>query len=56
MKLLSLLLAAVTLATLAGCASVDPHMMPTPVLFKSPQLDFSPNLPTALRSTLTPVF
>ncbi|MGH8765513.1 MAG: alpha/beta hydrolase [Burkholderiales bacterium] len=43
-------------ALLAGCATVEPHLMPTPALYKDPQLDFFPALPPALRSTRLPVF
>jgi len=41
---------------LAGCASVEPHMMPTPVVLKDPRLDFAPSVQPGLRSTRLPVF
>lgn len=49
-------LALSAVALLAGCASVDPHLMPTPAVLKDPALDFAPRLPPALRSTRLPVF
>ena len=48
------LLAPLILAT--GCATYEPHMMPAPVVFKDDQLDFTPRLPPALRTTHVPVF
>lgn len=44
------------LGALAGCATVEPNLMPTPVLFKDERLDFAPRLPAELRSTRVPVF
>lgn len=41
---------------LAGCATVEPHLMPTPVVFQDDRLDFRPALPAELRSTRLPVF
>jgi esterase/lipase superfamily enzyme len=40
---------------LAGC-TVEPHLMPTPAIFKDQRLDFAPALPVELRSTHLPVF
>lgn len=44
------------LVALGGCASTQPHMIPTPAVMKHPDLDFAPRLPPALRSTELPVF
>ena len=44
------------LAVLSGCATVEPHLMPTPVVFKNERLDYAPRLPPELRSTRLPVF
>lgn len=44
------------LGALAGCATVEPHLMPTPVVFKDERLDFAPRQPAELRSTRLPVF
>jgi esterase/lipase superfamily enzyme len=44
------------LVLFGGCASTQPHMIPTPAVFKHPGLDLAPQLPTALRSTEVPVF
>lgn len=44
------------LGALAGCASVEPHMAPTPVIYKIERLDFESQFPAALRSTQVPVF
>jgi len=41
---------------LAGGATVEPHLMPTPVIFKDERLDFAPALPAGLRSTRLSVF
>ena len=46
----------VLLALLAGCATVEPHLMPTPVVFKDERLNFLPQLPAELRSTRLSVF
>jgi esterase/lipase superfamily enzyme len=46
----------ILLWVLAGCATVEPHLMPTPVLFKDERLDFAPKLPVELRSTRLSVF
>src|SRR5215469_9591238 len=40
---------------LAGCA-VEPHLMPTPAVFKDERLNFSARIPADLRSTHVPVF
>lgn len=45
-----------TAGLLAGCASLDPHMMPTPVVFKDERLDFSPWMTPELRTPQVPVF
>jgi esterase/lipase superfamily enzyme len=50
-----LFLAAAAAATIAGCA-IEPHLMPTPAVFKDDRLDFAPALPAELRSTALPVF
>jgi esterase/lipase superfamily enzyme len=47
------LLAAVVV--IAGCAS-EPHLMPTPAVFKDERLNFAPTLPPELRATHLPVF
>jgi esterase/lipase superfamily enzyme len=39
-----------------GCASVQPHMIPTPVVFRDSRLDMTKRLPPELRSTEVPVF
>lgn len=44
------------LGALAGCATVEPHLMPTPAVFKNERLDYAPRLPPGLRSTRLPVF
>lgn len=45
------------LVFLAGCAATgDPHMPPTPALFKIESLDFEPHLPAAVKTTEVPVF
>jgi esterase/lipase superfamily enzyme len=41
---------------LGGCASAPLHMMPTPVVYKDPRLDFAAQLPPALQTTQVPVF
>ena len=50
------LVTAATIAMMAGCAGVEPHLMPTPAVFKDQRLDFAPALPADLRSTRLPVF
>jgi len=47
---------AALLGVLAGCATVEPHLMPTPVLFKDDRLDLTAMLPVERRSTRLPVF
>jgi esterase/lipase superfamily enzyme len=47
---------AAAVSIVAGCAAVEPHMMPTPEVFKNDRLDLAPRLPTELRSTRLPVF
>jgi esterase/lipase superfamily enzyme len=42
--------------TLAGCAPVVPHLVPTPAVLKDPRIDFERTLPKELRSTELPVF
>ncbi|MGE5267127.1 MAG: alpha/beta hydrolase [Deltaproteobacteria bacterium] len=49
-------LMAVLLSALAGCASVEPHLAPTPAVLKDPRLDFAGNVPEGMRSTHVPVF
>jgi esterase/lipase superfamily enzyme len=44
------------LGAVAGCATVEPHLMPTPAIFKDERLDMVPRLPAELRSTRLPVF
>ena len=51
---LSLLLGA--LAALAGCATVEPHLVPAPAVFKDARLSFDKALPVELQSTRLPVF
>ena len=41
---------------LVGCATVEPHLMPTPAVLKDPRLDFAPAVRAELRSTRLPVF
>ena len=48
-------LLAAAIVVIAGCAS-EPHLMPTPAVFKDERLDFAPALPAELRSTRLPVF
>ena len=43
-------------AGMAGCAASQPHMIPTPVVFRDARLDMTVNLPSELRSTEVPVF
>jgi esterase/lipase superfamily enzyme len=43
-------------ALLAGCATVEPHMMPTPAVLKDPRMDFTATFRPTLRSTRLPVF
>lgn len=43
-------------AGVAGCAASQPHMIPTPVVFRDARLDMTVNLPPELRSTQVPVF
>jgi esterase/lipase superfamily enzyme len=52
----SILLAACAALWIAGCASVEPHLAPTPAVLKDPRLDFVRNLPPDLRSARLPVF
>ena len=42
--------------TLFGCASVQPHMIPAPAIFRHSSVDLAQNLPTPLRTTEVPVF
>jgi len=44
------------LCALAGCAAVEPHLMPTPAVFRDERIDFQPQLPAELRSTRLNVF
>lgn len=39
----------------SGCAT-DPHIIPTPAVFKDPRLDFEAQIPKDLRTTTLPVF
>jgi hypothetical protein len=41
---------------MASCATVEPHMMPAPAVFKDERLDFMSRLPQELRATRVPVF
>jgi len=50
------LLALLGSIAIAGCATVEPHVMPTPAMFKDPRLDFTKADSAALRSTRLPVF
>jgi len=34
---------------LAGCATVEPHLMPTPAVFRNERLERMPRLPPELR-------
>jgi len=52
-RLASTLLAFAWLVT--GCAT-DPHIIPTPAVFKDPRLDFEAQIPNELRTTTLPVF
>jgi esterase/lipase superfamily enzyme len=40
----------------SGCASIEPHLTPTPAVFKDPRLDFESRFPDELRTTRQPVF
>jgi hypothetical protein len=40
----------------AGCASIEPHLTPTPAVFEDPRIDFESRFPEALRTTRQPVF
>jgi esterase/lipase superfamily enzyme len=45
------------LCAIGGCATTgDPHMPPTPAVFKIETIDFEPHLPAAVRTTRLPVF
>ncbi len=50
---LSLLL---TFTGMAGCTTFQPHMIPTPAVFRDARLDMAVRLPAELRSTEVPVF
>jgi esterase/lipase superfamily enzyme len=43
-------------AATAGCTTYQPHMIPTPVVFRDARLDMTARLPSELRSTEVPVF
>ena len=49
-----LLAALAALAT--GCATVEPHLVPAPTIFKDDRLSFDQTLPVELKSTRLPVF
>ena len=49
-------LLSLVLAGTAGCASVQPHMIPTPAVFRDFRLDMTARLPPQLRTTQVPVF
>ena len=40
----------------AGCAAVQPHLVPAPAIFKDARLDFESNVPEGLREATVPVF
>ena len=40
----------------AGCAPFQPHMIPTPAVFRDARLDMTVRLPSELRTTQVPVF
>lgn len=52
----STLIGLVAAHVLAGCASVEPHIAPTPAILKDPRVDFVAQVPAALRATSLPVF
>jgi len=52
----STLVGCLAACVLAGCASVEPHLAPTPAILKDPRVDFAAQVPAALRSTHLPVF
>jgi esterase/lipase superfamily enzyme len=52
---LSAILFAAALPVFGGCAT-DPHLMPTPAVFKDERLDLTSTLAPELRSTRLPVF
>ena len=54
MRLQRILLAAI--AALAGCATVEPHLVPAPAIFKDARLAFDATVPVELQSTRLPVF
>ena len=45
-----------TFAGMAGCTTFQPHMIPTPAVFRDARLDMAARLPPELRSTEVPVF
>jgi esterase/lipase superfamily enzyme len=45
-----------TISITAGCAAYQPHMIPTPAVFRDARLDLAGRLPPALRTTQVPVF
>jgi esterase/lipase superfamily enzyme len=56
MKAFSLVLLAALPAVLFGCATPQPHMMATPLIFKDERLDLNSLRPLELRTTKVPVF
>jgi esterase/lipase superfamily enzyme len=49
-------LVALTALLAAGCASVQPHLVPMPAVLKDPRMDAAAQIPQALRNTVQPVF
>lgn len=49
------LIAAAILAC-AGCATVEPHLVPAPAAYKDPRIAMERNMPAAIRSPQVPVF
>ena len=43
-------------ALLTGCATVEPHLVPAPTIFKDDRLSFESSVPAELQSTRLPVF
>ena len=50
------LVLAVLTALATGCATVEPHLVPAPIIFKDARLSFEQTLPADLQSTRLPVF
>jgi esterase/lipase superfamily enzyme len=51
-----LLLSFIAIVSAAGCATVEPHLAPTPAILKDSRLAFARALPEPLQTTRLPVF